>query len=462
MKRNPSERKPALPERRNAGKPKPVRRPPPVLLPADSLAFSLHAAALCVAAVLEGENFTEAYARVQREAQVAWTDRARGAIRDLAAETLRDYGRGEFALQGLLRKPLPLELHALMLVAISRLSRFPDASYTIVDQAVEAAGVFASGLRGVINGVLRTVLRNRDRLAFAEASDPVVRHAHPDWWVQLLQQHYPEAWQRVLEMGNQKPPMTLRINRRHGSVAEYHARLREAGIAFTPLDNEAVLLEKPLAVSQLPDFAAGAVSVQDAGAQRAARLLDLRPGMRVLDACAAPGGKAAHILELQDVQLTALELDPRRAEKIVENFTRLQLQGEVKVGDASEVRSWWDGEAFDRILADVPCSASGVVRRHPDIKWLRRYDDIGGFVTQQRKILAALWQTLAPGGKLLYATCSVFEQENRKQIQDFCRTHADARWLPINDEPDCQLLPASNQDGFYYALLEKAGSEQAK
>jgi len=210
-------------------------------------------------------------------------------------------------------------------------------------------------------------------------------------------------------------------------------------------------------VDQLPGFADGLVSVQDAGAQLAAHLLDVQDGMRVLDACAAPGGKSAHMLELADVDLLALDKDSLRLQKVGENLDRLQLSAKLLAGDAADPPDWWDGTPFQRILADVPCSASGVVRRHPDIKWLRRPEDIVGFSQQQGQILSALWHTLAAGGKLLYATCSIFPQENRAVVSAFLREHSDARQLPLSvpGMNEGQLLPNDQHDGFYYALLEK-------
>jgi len=249
--------------------------------------------------------------------------------------------------------------------------------------------------------------------------------------------------------------MSLRVNRRRRTVDAALAALEAAGQPARLVEPGALRLEKPVPVQRLPGFSEGALSVQDAGAQHAAAWLDLAPGQRVLDACAAPGGKAAQILESCDVDLLALELDPRRAERIAENFHRLNLAGRIAVADCAEPASWWDGRPFDRILADVPCSASGVVRRHPDIKWLRRADDIPRFAAQQARILEALWQTLAPDGKMLYVTCSVFPEENQAQIAAFLARHGDARALPIEGQPERQMLPDADHDGFYYALLAK-------
>ncbi|MGL5985989.1 MAG: 16S rRNA (cytosine(967)-C(5))-methyltransferase RsmB, partial [Burkholderiales bacterium] len=235
----------------------------------------------------------------------------------------------------------------------------------------------------------------------------------------------------------------------------YLQLLQEAGIEAKVLDASAILLAQPVGVDRLPGFFDGRVSVQDWGAQRAARLLDVSDGQRVLDACAAPGGKSCHLLELAKIQLTALDCDGPRLAKVQQNLDRLGLSAKLQTGDAAEPASWWDGQLFDRILADVPCSASGVVRRHPDIKWLRRHSDVAKFATTQAKIIDSLWQLLAPGGKLLYATCSIFPLENRQQAEAFAVRHADAERLPLPDGVTEQLLPNAEHDGFYYALFRK-------
>jgi 16S rRNA (cytosine967-C5)-methyltransferase len=246
--------------------------------------------------------------------------------------------------------------------------------------------------------------------------------------------------------------MTLRINQRKSSTQDYLRLLAEAGLSATALGEAGLLLEKPCPVDKLPGFFEGLVSVQDFGAQQAALLLDVKDGMRVLDACSAPGGKTAHLLELADIELQALDSDAGRLRKVADNLDRLRLHASLKAADAANPADWWDGRPFDRILADVPCTASGIVRRHPDIKWLRRESDIAGFQKQQENILHGLWSTLAKGGKLLYATCSVFAQENQGQIQHFLEVTTNARAVPGVQN---QLLPCDQHDGFFYALLEK-------
>lgn len=425
-------------------------------LPEDSLAYALLTSARLIADVTAGKTLTEALA-------ILWKSRpdtpagTRGAILDLTYGCLRDYGRQDFILAKLLQKPLPEPLQSLLRVALHRLGVRADTAHTVVDQAVEAAAtVLAGKFKGVVNGVLRNALRQSADLERAADADMVAEFRHPPWWIRRLRSQYPESWRSILAAGNTHPPMALRLNRRRTGLRSTLEAFAAADLPVRELANGALLLERPVPVTRIPGFAEGLLSVQDAGAQHAARLLDLADGQRVLDACAAPGGKAAHILERADVSLLALDSDPQRAARVTDNLTRLGLEAEVRTADCCDLGRWWDGRPFDRILADVPCSASGVVRRNPDIKWLRRSDDIARFAAQQAEILDALWQALAPGGRMLYATCSVFAEENQEQIAGFAGRHADCRQLPIGGQPDCQYLPCAEHDGFFYALLEKA------
>ena len=417
------------------------------------LAEALNAAAGLFAAVLAGRNFDAALARAALPAPL------RAATMDLAYPALRAFGRGDFLLGLLVERPAKdPEVRGLLLVALARLEARPDEAHTTVDQAVTAAARLARGqFKGLVNGVLRNFLRRREELLALADADPVARGQHPAWWIARLQQDHPAHWEAILAAGNSHPPLCLRVNRRRVTGADYLDQLNAAGIAARALDDTAILIEKPLPVERIPGFAAGLCSVQDWGAQAAAGLLDVHDGMRVLDACAAPGGKAAHLLESAGIELTALDADAPRAARITGNLKRLGLAATVKVSDARDVGAWWDGRHYDRILADVPCSASGVVRRHPDAKWLRRESDIAGFATTQAAIVDALWRTLAPGGKMVYATCSVFAQENGAQVEAFVGRHADARHLPvILADAQPQPLPDAEHDGFYYALLQKA------
>jgi 16S rRNA (cytosine967-C5)-methyltransferase len=420
---------------------------------AAPLAVALLGAARVVAAVCGGRTLDDALAADPGEGVL------RAATRDLAYGALRRYGLGDFLLARLMQKPpQDANVRGLLLAALYRLAARPEDAHTTVDQAVTAAAGLARGkYRGLVNGVLRNALRRGDELAAAVQDDPVACWQHPAWWLAKLRAAYPDHWQAIAAAGNDRPPMTLRVNGRHGSATAYQAELAAAGVGARALDDTAVRLAKPVAVESLPGFADGRVSVQDWGAQRAAALLDARAGMRVLDACAAPGGKTAHLLERGDgLDLTALDADAGRAVRVGENLARLALSAEVKVADCRRLADWWDNRPFERILADVPCSASGVVRRHPDIKWLRRPGDIAGFAASQCEILDALWQVLAPGGKMLYATCSLFPEENGAQVAAFVARHADAHRLPTGaDDNEWQLVPDADQDGFYYALLAK-------
>ena len=435
--------------------PTPAHPAPPTRLPEDSLGYALLTSAELIAEVVGGTALTDALSRLWA-ARPATPAGVRGAILDLTYSTLRDYGRQDFILGKLLQKPLPEPVQSLLRVALHRLAVRPDTAHTVVDQAVSAASNLIGGkFKGVANGVLRNALRQSGELAQAADTDMVAEHRHPPWWIRRLKNQYPQKWRAILAAGNTHPPMALRVNPLRASDDEVLADFAAAGITVKRLAAGTLLLDQPLSVSRLPGFAEGCLSVQDAGAQHAARYLDLDDGQRVLDACAAPGGKSAHILETADVALTALDSSPVRAQRISENLARLGLAAEVKASDCRKLDAWWDGRPFERILADVPCSASGVVRRNPDIKWLRRSDDIPRFAAQQAEILEALWQTLAPGGKMLYATCSVFAEENGDQITAFAARHPDCRRLPIAGQLDCQYLPCAEHDGFFYALLEK-------
>ena len=287
---------------------------------------------------------------------------------------------------------------------------------------------------------------------------PAIRDAHPAWLVQRLQSAYADHWQAILQANNQQAPMTLRVNLRHGSTADYLAQLQATGIAAQahPSVASAVVLDTPVAVERLPGWASGAVSVQDAAAQLAASLLDAQPGERVLDACAAPGGKAAHILEQADVTLWALDNVAARLDLLRDSFTRLALPAaQLRCADAACPEDWWDGQPFDRILLDAPCTATGVIRRHPDIKQLRREHDVAALAAQQARLLDALWPLVKPGGRLLYATCSLLPEENTLQLQQFCTRHADAQWQS-DQAGSGQILPGEqDMDGFFYAVLDK-------
>lgn len=412
--------------------------------------------------VLAGRSLdAELAAAWRRQPQLGARERA--AVQDLAYGALRFRGRLDALLDALLDKPLKdARLRTLLLVALYQLEYARAAPHAVVDHAVRACqGIGATSAKGLANAVLRNFLRRRAALRARVERAEAARYCHPQWWIDKLRAQYPAHFAAVLAAGNTRPPLTLRVNCRRMRVADYLERLARDGIRAGAVGAAAVVLEKPLPAERIPGLAEGLVSVQDAGAQLAALLLDLRDGMRVLDACAAPGGKAGHALELADVALTALDQDAERLERVRANLARLGLPARVLCGDAGDPAAWWDGARFDRILVDAPCSASGVVRRHPDIKWLRRESDIAQYAREQTRLLDALWQTLAGGGKLLYATCSVFQEENGEQVARFLERHRDAARLKLpavdNDTPlpAGQLLPDGRHDGFFYALLQK-------
>jgi 16S rRNA (cytosine967-C5)-methyltransferase len=414
-------------------------------LPLNSLAFALLQASRVVTAVLGGQSLADGLlGRVEAV--------ARPAVQDIVYGSLRAYGRGDFFLSRLLERPLASdEVRALLLVAIYRLETRPDASHTVVDQAVSAAGEVAGGnFRALVNGVLRNFLRQQTRLSADFANDTVASAMHPRWWLTQLQAAYPQDWQAIVAAGNLPPPMGLRVNTRRISRDDYAIRLAAEGIVTRAVGESGLALEKPVPVDALPGFADGLVSVQDPGAQMAASLLDPEQGSRVLDACAAPGGKTAHLLERGEIDLLALDLKPSRCRRIAETLSRLGLSAEIQDADCAKLTTWWDGRPFDAVLADVPCTASGVVRRNPDAKWLRREADIVSFAEAQARILDALWQVVRPGGKLLYVTCSVFPAENGEQIGRFLARQPQAH--RCHEE---QLLPSAEHDGFFYSLLEK-------
>lgn len=420
-------------------------------------------AAGVVAGVLAGRS-------LDAELAAAWRRRPhntageRGAIQDLAYGTLRFLGWLEAILDALLKKPVrDARLRALLLVGLFQLEHTRAAPHAVVDHAVrtcEALGLVSA--KGLTNAVLRNFLRDRTALGAHARRSEVARYSHPQWWIDKLRAQYPSHYAAALDADNLHPPLALRVNRRRVATADYIALLAQQGIRAEIAGDAAVILASPLPAHRIPGLGEGLVSVQDTAAQLAAPLLELCDGQRVLDACAAPGGKATHILELANVELLALDDDELRLDRLRANVARLGLASNVRCADAAEPGSWWDGKPFERILVDVPCSSSGVARRHPDIKWLRRASDIEQFGERQSRMLDALWQVLGRGGKLLYATCSVFREENGEQVLRFVERHPDATRvnLPALDNdpglPAGQLLQNPRHDGFFYALVQKA------
>jgi 16S rRNA (cytosine967-C5)-methyltransferase len=407
--------------------------------------------AAVIGQVEAGKTLTEALSAALGRPP-ALTPQQRGAIQDICYGTMRHLAELRLVLRELVPQALPVPaIEHLLLAALYQLYYSRAASHAVVNHAVSLAGHEARGrFKGLVNATLRNALRRREALMAAVERDDEARCNHPRWWLDMLRAVWPDAWLDIVAADNAHPPLTLRINPRRSDMAAVLKRLKEAGIEATALDEQALLLASPRPVADLPGFAEGWFSVQDWGAQQAARRLDLTDGLRVLDACAAPGGKTCHMLELAELDLTAVDVDAHRLVRVQENLDRLGLQANLLAADAVRPDTWWDGRPFDRILADVPCSATGVVRRNPDIRWLRRPGDFSALAAQQAAMLDALWSLLASGGKMLYATCSIHPEENSRQIDAFLQRQADACCLHQE-----QLLPAERHDGFYYALLEK-------
>lgn len=413
-------------------------------------------ASQAIGQVLGGRNLTQALENLWR-LHPQLTPQQRAITQDLSYGVLRHYGQLQAVLEQLLERRLEDEsVRCLLLAALYQLEHGKASEYAVVDHAVKAAVKMKKAwAKGLVNAVLRNFLRRREALLVAIADNEVARYSYPQWWIEKLKQDYPAEWTAILEAGNRHPPLTLRVNRRRVSSAEYLHKLEDLAIGAHPLGTSAIMLDQPVPVEKLPGFLEGDVSVQDYGAQFAAELLDVHDGMRVLDACCAPGGKTGHVLETAAVAMTAVDSDETRLARTCSNLDRLGLSAKLVKGDSGNPGTWWDGQPFDRILADVPCSASGIVRRHVDIKWLRREADLNSFTAQQAQILRGLWHTLANGGKLLYVTCSIFIEENQRQIDAFLAEQADARQLPLAGLRDGQLLPSADHDGFFYALLQK-------
>lgn len=400
--------------------------------------------------VFSGASLTRALERLPASLAAA----SRAAIQDISYGVVRHYGLLSGVLDRILTARISDErLRYLLLAGLYQLAFTRAKPYTVVDSMVTAGG----NAGGLVNAVLRRFLRERTEVIEQARSTEAGRFSYPQWWIDRIKHEYPGDYADILDAGNEHPPLTLRVNTAKTPVANYLARVAAEGMRAKRAGEFAVQLEKPVPVRAIPGFVEGEVSVHDAGAQLAAPLLDAADGMRVLDACAAPGGKTGHLLELARIDLVALDSDEKRLRKVRENLDRLQFSAQLVCADAAQPSAWWDGSPFDRILLDAPCTASGVVRRHPDIKWLRRESDIAQAAAEQTRLLSALWQILSQGGKLLYATCSMFTEENSGQIEAFLSRHDDVELLPLAgvESRKGQLLPNEQHDGFYYALLRK-------
>ena len=441
---------------------------------APPLARLLEHTADAVQGVRSGRSLTDLLVRCPAD--------LRPGVQALTFHTLRWLGSATEARALLAPKTPPPAVDALLVTALALLwpgDPPPYAEHILVDQAVAAMRVRAPAAAAFVNAVLRRFLRERDSIVAAARHSPLGAYNHPLWWIERVKRDWPQVWAQLLASANQRPPMTLRVNARRGTGTSYVGGLaalgRHATLLTDPgLGGQAVVLAEPVPVQRLPGFAEGEVSVQDAAAQRAARLLlegaDLPPGARVLDACAAPGGKTAQLLELAELDLLALDSDPLRLARVQDNLNRLHLKAELKAGDGRYPKGWWDGRPFDAILLDAPCTASGIVRRHPDVRWLRRQDDIQALARVQAELLDALWPLLKPGGRLLYATCSIFLAEGRQQIDAFLQRlptgsallepHSPGHLLPLpdNEARGADGRSTALQDGFFYALVRKIRS----
>lgn len=426
------------------------------------------------AVVAEGRSLDDAFAEGGINELPA---RERAFVKALSFGTLRVHLRNQALLAQLLDKPIRRKdavVAALLSVALHELIDSPAPEYAVVSAAVDATRALRKpALRGLVNAILRRFQRERAQ-RLAAVSDESARCNYPQWLIDAARADWPDEWQEILQAGNEQAPMWLRVNAARNERDDYNAKLAAAGLDVVSTPSafpNALRLSNAVPVGDLPGFADGACSVQDAASQLAADLLDASPGMRVLDACAAPGGKTCHLLERagNELQLVALDNSAARLERVRENLTRLQLSATVICGDALEPDSWWDGQPFDRILVDAPCSATGVIRRHPDIRFLRRADDIAALQGTQSAMLRALWPMLREGGRLVYSTCSFLRAENDAVVGDFLQQEASARSLdtePLLTAPfavrtlhGMQLLPGREAtDGFYYALMERCSS----
>ena len=424
------------------------------------------AAARAVAQVLDGASLSASLTPLL----AVLPGQERGLAQELSYGALRWGPRLQALLDRLLRKPVrdkDREVLTLLWVGLYQLI------YTRVPEYAAVAGTVAASralnkpwAASLVNAVLRGFQKRRDALLAEVDGDEVAAFAHPLWWLERLRAGRPGDWRDIAAANNARPPMALRVNRRRGGRDEYMRMLAAAGVqaTFAPHTSQGLILEKPVDVAQLPGFHEGWVSVQDAAAQLAAPLLDPQPGERILDACAAPGGKTGHVLELQPAlgEMVAVDHDGARMARVKENLDRLGLRANLLVEDAGAVQRWWDGVPFDRVLLDAPCSGSGVIRRHPDIKYLRRPEDIHVLAAEQRHLLTALWPLVKRGGMLLYVTCSILPDEDELQVQSFLEDQGDAReealagtWGRSLQHGRVILPGADGMDGFYYASLKK-------
>ena len=382
-------------------------------------------------------------------------------IKALTYGTVRFLGKSRFIINQLVKNKIENKrVECLIHIALYQLSQEKFKNFTIVNQAVDAAKKIDFRKSKFVNAILRNYLRSKEDLHELINQEHIAKYSYQNWWINKVKNEFENDWEEILEIGNQHPPLTLRVNKRKINIKKYSETLMNNGLEHKIISNIGLIINNPLNVNNIPGFLEGLISVQDFGAQIAPELLDIRKGQKILDACAAPGGKTCSIIEYEDVDVTALEIDEKRANKISENLKRLELNAKVINGSLSNENLWWDGGQFDRILLDVPCSASGIVRRHVDIKWLRQKNDLMKFSETQYLLLNSAWPLLKPGGKLLYVTCSIFSNENRDVIEKFKKEFKNAKEIDLiySDNIKCiknQLIPSENHDGLFYALLKK-------
>jgi len=416
-------------------------------------------AAMIVEQVLLGKNLDKSFKLVLTK----YNNEAENLpqIKDMTYGAIRDLGKSKFYINKLVKNKIEnLCLESLLHIVLFQINHSRSNDFTLVNQAVDAAKKIDRKKSSFINAVLRNFLRNKDSLEKELKEDESAVYSYPKWWIEKVKNQYPENWQDILNVGNQRPPLALRINLQKLKIKEYSNTLDEEGIENTLVSDECLIVKKPLDVNKIPGFLDGKVSVQDLGAQLAAHIIELKNDQRVLDACSAPGGKACHMLELKRIQLTAIESDKQRTIKIIDNIKRQGFTAKILNKKIDNQNEWWDKQYFDRILLDVPCSASGIVRRHVDIKWLRRINDFQNFADNQLILLRAAWPMLKEGGKLLYVTCSIFEEENRDVIEEFKKGLSNVSEIDIKFPSHIahiknQVLPSDNHDGLFYALLQK-------
>jgi 16S rRNA (cytosine967-C5)-methyltransferase len=416
-------------------------------------------AAMIVEQVLLGKNLDKSFKLVLTK----YNNEAENLpqIKDMTYGAIRDLGKSKFYINKLVKNKIEnLCLESLLHIVLFQINHSRSNDFTLVNQAVDAAKKIDRKKSSFINAVLRNFLRNKDSLEKELKEDESAVYSYPKWWIEKVKNQYPENWQDILNVGNQRPPLALRINLQKLKIKEYSNTLDEEGIENTLVSDECLIVKKPLDVNKIPGFLDGKVSVQDLGAQLAAHIIELKNDQRVLDACSAPGGKACHMLELKRIQLTAIESDKQRTIKIIDNIKRQGFTAKILNKKIDNQNEWWDKQYFDRILLDVPCSASGIVRRHVDIKWLRRINDFQNFADSQLTLLRAAWPMLKEGGKLLYVTCSIFDEENRDVIEDFKQELSNVSEIDIKFPSNIthiknQVLPSDNHDGLFYALLQK-------